>query len=439
MKRIRENSLIKSIPESETIQFVIDSLCPLLFKTRTEAKYFLTILGDNIQRKNNNIIHYIDSKSKHFIRNFNNFCQMWIGQSFYQTFKHKYHDHDYNDCRVITISDFVKVESVWNSIITQIGLDAICVACHYSERYGSSDNYALQYSNDADLINDVFYLKQNTTADIVKAFVSEFLNQRIIADTLTRNTQITWRDMQYLWKNFLEARRLPSFMFFQTFKTQLISSLSQYYNETTDSFIGICSKHLPEIQKFLAYWEETIVVDENEMDFEIEEIIILFRKWCINNNETATNLNNKQILDVISHFYPELEIERDKYVSHIRNTLWDKQLDIQVALENMKNSIREKNGQKNGEKNGEKNEQKNGEKSAQQIGLQTHSDRLQSPSLRNNISIYDAYRFYCKYYSNLNSVNKLIVSKAYFEKYVFDNLSQYIVDSKFLSYEWYML
>jgi hypothetical protein len=418
MRRIRENSLTKSIPESETIQFVIDSLCPLLFKSRTEAKYFLTILGDNISRKNNNIIHYIDAKSKHFIRNFNNFCQMWIGQSFYQTFKHKYHDHDYNDCRVITISDFVKVETVWNSIITQTGLDAICVACHYSERYGSSDNYALQYSNDADLIHDVFYLKQNTTADIVKAFVSDFLNieprnQIISADTLSRNTQVTWRDMQYLWKNFLEARRLPSIMFFQTLKTQLIASLAQYYNETTDSFVGICSKHLPEIQKFLAYWEETIILDENEMDFEIEEIIILFRKWCSTNNETATNLNDKQILDVISYFYPHLEIERDKYVSHIRSTLWDKHLDIQVALDNMKNSIREK--------------------------AQQNSDRVQSPSLRSNISIYDAYRFYCKYYSNLNTVNKLIVSKAYFEKYVFDNLSQYIVDSKFLSYDWYIL
>jgi hypothetical protein len=417
MKRIRENSLIKSIPESETIQFVIDSLCPLLFRSRTETKYFLTILGDNILRKNTNIIHYIDAKSKHFIRNFNNFCQMWIGQNFYQTFKHKYHDHDYNDCRVITISDFVKVETVWNSIITQTGLDAICVACHYSERYGSSDNYAIQYSNDADLIHDVFYLKQNTTADIIKTFVSEYLNieprnQLISTDTLSRNTQITWRDMQYLWKNFLESRRLPSIMFFQTLKTQLVTSLAQYYNEVTDSFIGICSKHLPEIQKFLAYWEETIVVDENEMDFEIEEIIILFRKWCTTNNEQATNLNDKQILDVISYFYPHLEIERDKYVSHIRSTLWDKQLDIQIALDNMKNSIREKNVQSNG---------------------------VQSPSLRSNISIYDAYRFYCKYYSNLSSVNKLIVGKAYFEKYVFDNLSQYIVDSRFLSYEWYQL
>jgi hypothetical protein len=418
MKRIRENSLIKSIPESETIQFVIDSLCPLLFRSRTETKYFLTILGDNILRKNTNIIHYIDAKSKHFIRNFNNFCQMWIGQSFYQTFKHKYHDHDYNDCRVITISDFVKVETVWNSIITQTGLDAICVACHYSERYGSSDNYAIQYSNDGDLINDVFYLKNNTTTDIIKTFVSEFLsieprNQPISMDTISRNTQVTWRDMQYLWKNFLEAKRLPSIMFFQTLKTQLVSSLSQYYNETTDSFIGICSKHLPEIQKFLSYWEETIIVDENEMDFEIEEIIILFRRWCATNNEHATNLNDKQILDVISYFYPHLEIERDKYVSRIRSTLWDKHLDIQVALDNMKNSIREKNGQ--------------------------NSDRVQSPSVRSNISIYDAYRFYCKYYSNLNSLNKLIVGKAYFEKYVFDNLSQYIVDSRFLSYEWYQI
>jgi hypothetical protein len=423
MKRIRENSLIKSIPESETIQYVIDSLYPLLFTSRTEAKYFLTILGDNILRKNNNIIHYIDAKSKHFIRNFNNFCQMWIGQNFYQTFKHKYYDHDYNDCRVITISDFVKVETVWNSIITQSGLDIICVACHYSDRYGSSDNYALQYSNDCELINNVFYLKQNTTNNIVTTFINDFLNveprSTLNIDSLSRNTQITWRDMQYLWKNFLESRKLPSIMFFQTLKTQLITSLSHYYNESTDTFIGICSKHLPEIQKFLAYWEETIIVDENEMNFEIEEIIILFRKWCTTNNEITTNLNDKQILDVISYFYPQLEIERDKYIGCIRSTLWDKQLDIHVALENIKNSIREKNGHVN---QGEIN-----------------NERVKSPSLRSNISIYDAYRYYCKYYSNVNTMNKLIVGKAYFEKYVCDNLSQYIIDSRFLSYEWYSL
>jgi len=401
MKRIRENSLIKTIPESETIQSVLDSLCPVLFTNRSEAKYFLTILGDNILRKNTEIIHYIDVKSKHFIRNFNNFSQMWIGQSFYQTFKHKYHDHDYNDCRVININDFVKSELVYNSIITQNGLNIICVACHYSERYGSSDGFVINYSNDNELINNVFYLKTHEISDIITIFLTEFLDIEINNPSINsdKKTEITWRDMQYLWKNFLESKKLPSIMFLQTLKTNLVSKLSSYYNEQADSFLGICSKHLPEIQKFLAFWEETVVIDDSESDFEIEEIVVLFRMWCVKNKEITTNLNDKQILDLIAYFYPNIDIDDDKFIQRIKNTMWDKQIAIQVALDNMKHS-----------------------------GLST----------RNNRSIYEAYKYYCKFSSNLNnSTTKLIVSKSFFEKYVFDNLSQYIVDSKFISYEWF--
>jgi len=420
MKRIRENSLLKSIPESETIQTVIELLCPILFKTRTEAKYFLTIVGDNILKKHNNNIHYIDVKAKNFIRNFNHLSQMWLGQNFYQTFKHKYHDHDYNDCRIIDINDIIKSENIWNNLISQFGLDILCVACHYSQRYSSSDDYVLNWSNDNDLMNKVFYLKNNSQLAIVNTFVTEYLNievneQPIISDTQYKNTQIKWRDMQYLWKNFLESKKLPSIMFLQTLKTHLIDKLKIYYNETIDSFVGICSKHLPEIQKFLQYWEETILFDENEMDFEIEEVILLFRKWCLLNNEFATNLNDKQILDVISYFYPTTEIEHDKYISKIRSILWDKQMDIQVALDNMRTSIREKISNSN-------------------------SSRVQSPSITNNISIYDAYKYYCKYLSNINEpTNKLIVSKSYFEKYIFDTLPNYIIDSKFISIDWVTL
>jgi hypothetical protein len=420
MKRIRENSLLKSIPESETIQIVIDSLCPILFKSRTEAKYFLTILGDNILKKHNNNVHYIDVKAKHFIRNFNHLCQMWLGQNFYQTFKHKYHDHDYNNCRIIDINEIVKTENVWNNIISQFGLDIICVACHYSQRYSSSDDYVLKWSNDNELIQKVFYLKNNSQQAIVNKFVFEYLNidvndQPSVPDPQYRNTQITWRDMQYLWKNFLESKKLPSIMFLQTLKAHLIDNLKIYYNETTDSFVGICSKHLPEIQKFLQYWEETIIFDENEMDFEIEEVILLFRKWCFLNNEFATSLNDKQILDVISYFYPTIEIEHDKYISKIRSVLWDKHLDIQVSLDDMRNSIREKINS-------------------------ADSNRALSPSITNNVSIYDAYKYYYKYFSNINDAsNKLIVSKSYFEKYILDTMPNYVVDSKFISIEWVIL
>ena len=72
------------------------------------------------------------------------------------------------------------------------------------------------------------------------------------------------------------------------------------------------------------------------------------------------------------------------------NEMWDKQLDIQTALESMKDLLRE---------------------------TQTNADRPLSPSITRNIAIYDAYIFYCKYYANTTEKSRLIVSKAYFEKY----------------------
>ena len=67
MKTIKENSLLDSVPESITIQNVINALYPTLFSTKCAAKYFLTVLGDNMLRKNNNHIHYVPLYSKTFI------------------------------------------------------------------------------------------------------------------------------------------------------------------------------------------------------------------------------------------------------------------------------------------------------------------------------------------------------------------------------------
>ena len=109
MKRIKEKNLLKSIPESDTIQHVLDLLHPALFPTKTEAKYFLTVLGDNIFKKNQNLIHFIHVKSKPFIRELNNFAQIFVGSNLSQTFKHKYHEHDYTNCRLIKINEMIKM------------------------------------------------------------------------------------------------------------------------------------------------------------------------------------------------------------------------------------------------------------------------------------------------------------------------------------------
>ena len=438
MKRIRETSLLQSIPESATIQSVIDSLCPLLFSTRAETKHFLTVLGDNIFRKHSSLIYFVDPDAKFFITQLNHMCQMFIGCNLMQTFKYKYHDHKYEDCRLIKINSNVKHDTTWSQLLNHNVLDVICVACHYSLRYNSADDYLTNYCNDMALPLYVFYMKNMKLDTLLDAFVNVVIDRDekhqqsnlttaqvlpvLNNPTHMRVTQITWKNMQYLWKQYLCDKDLPAVVFLQTLKSMLIERLAPHYNADLDSFVGVCSKMLPAIHTFLQFWEDTMIEDDVETDLEIEEVVILFRKWCEQKNEMVSHLTDKQMLDIIAYYYPSLEIERDKFIARIRCSLWDKQMDIQIALDDMKLYLQ--------------NEYMNNNDSP-------HS-RVSSPAIYRNISVYDAYTYYCKYISTpsvpppMTSRRRQIVSKAYFEKYIFDNYQEYIIDSKFISCDWYV-
>jgi hypothetical protein len=436
MKRIKEHSLLKSIPESDTIQNILHELLSNIFTHKNEAKYFLTILGDNIFKKNTDIIHIIDPKAKPFIRELNNICQFLIGSNLAISFKYKYHDnHDYSNCRLVKINTNIKNECVWVPLINNYMLDLICVACHYSIRFNNSDDYVNNYSSHHLFTQNVFYLKDIQPIDMVNKFIDEYLQitssstnaKNILSNqlftnketdkdkgSLVRATQITWKNMQYLWKKFLDSKELPNIMFLQTLKNLLLERLNDYYNENMDSFIGICSEHLPSIQQFIQFWTETISIDDNEIDFEIDEIIIIFKQWCETKREISSTLNDKQILDLISYYYPDIEIEKDKYICKIKCSLWDKQIDIQVALDNLKDTMRLKY--------------------YTEYNNVSNYERVTSPIDGRNISIYDAYNYYCRFFSTING--KLIVSKSYFEKYIMEILCEYIIDSKYISSDW---
>jgi hypothetical protein len=56
IKQIKDRHLFQSIPDTDTIQSILGMLTPLVFATKNQAKYFLTIIGDNILKKNVNHI-----------------------------------------------------------------------------------------------------------------------------------------------------------------------------------------------------------------------------------------------------------------------------------------------------------------------------------------------------------------------------------------------
>ena len=72
IKQIKTNKLGNGIPESNTIQNIINYLYPVLFKTKSEAKYFLCILGDNILKKTNNKYYISRPEYMIFLNHINN-------------------------------------------------------------------------------------------------------------------------------------------------------------------------------------------------------------------------------------------------------------------------------------------------------------------------------------------------------------------------------
>ena len=389
MKRIKDNHIYQTIPESATIQHVLNSLYPAFFSTKTEAKYFLTILGDNILRKETSLIHIISSSAKTLINNLNMLSQIWFGTNLMQSFKFKYHvEHNYSQIRIL--NSVVGASSI---NLNEIGLDILCVACHYSNRYGNSDNYLVKHSNDDRFINAVLYLKTMTPDILIGLFTCEYIritpsnakittgNGIVLNEIAFKSTQITWKNMLYLWKHFLESKNLPNVVFTNKLKSRLTELFASHYDAEADLFNGINSKFLPSVCKFLQFWDETMVQDESDMvELEVGEVVSIFKFWCENRREAILNISEKQIADLITYFYPDVEIESNKYIYKMRNTLWDKNLDIQMAMDDLKDKM-----------------------------------GIVDTSLNNIVSAYDAYFHYCNY---VNRAKSLLVSKQYFDKFM---------------------
>jgi hypothetical protein len=158
----------------------------------------------------------------------------------------------------------------------------------------------------------------------------------------------------------------------------------------SDAFNGINSKFLPSVCKFLQFWDDTMVPDDSDMiELEVGEITSIFKTWCELYKEPVINISEKQVIDLITHFYPDTDMDSDKYIYKMRNTMWDKNLDIQMAMDDFRDKI-----------------------------------GIYDMSLGDLVSSYDAYVHYCNFVNrakrsngNLGAVS-LLVSKQYFDKYI---------------------
>ena len=408
---IKERSLLNSIPETETIQNVLNVLYPSIFTSKNQAKYFLTIIGDNIFKKNSNHIFLVTPKTKKILNEIDNIAYLSIGYTnITHNFMTKYHEnHSYENCRLLKINESFSLD-LWKDIIKKIGLDLLCISAHYSNRYENSDNY-LNVKADEELKTYSFYLKNNSNTDIVSSFCNNYFTcigptekdkEKDKENNENKQCKIEWKNVHYIWKQFISNMSLPNMIYSNTLKTILKEKYS--YDESSDSFINITSKYLPTESDFIKFWDNTITVvndittsnveDCFDNEFEVDELCALFKYWSKQNKSNETILSNgtisdENVLKILKHFFPNIEIVEDKYVLNITCNLWNKIDDIKKSIMFIYNENK--------------------------LPL---------------ISFDAAYNYYC-IFCNTNSY-KFIVSKRYFEKYFKFYCANHIVYEKFI-------
>ena len=395
IKQIKDRSLFNSIPETDTIQNVLNVLYPSFFSSKNSAKYFLTIIGDNILKKNSNNIFLVSQKMKQFLNELDSVSIGSIGNNtIINNFMTKYHEnHSYENCRLIKINENYS-NNVWRELLKKIGLDLLCVAAHYSKRYENSDKF-IENKSDEELKNYSYYLKNTLQNNIV----NDFCNKYIV--DVSNEFKMDWKNLHFVWKQFLSSHNLPNIIYSNTLKT-LLREKYGLYDDITDSCIGITSKYLPVHSDFIKFWETNIIIETSNSDFsfnnelEIDELSSLFKSWSKQMNTQIMsngNISEDNILKILINFFPNVEIIEEKHVINVSSIMWDKNNDINKSFEYIKEQI----------------------KLDHKLAL---------------ISFDDAYNYYYKF-CNLNSF-KYIVSKRYFEKYLYYKLSEHIVYEKFI-------
>ena len=403
MKKIRENDVLTAIPESSTIQNVIERLYPTIVASKERAKYFLTIIGDLILKKSTSV-YFVTPKLKSFLNELSQLaCRLFNTNSFSNVFKYKFYDHKLSDCRIVDVSEYVwsnpaksfTLTDAWiNYFQHEHAIDLFCVAAHYSSRFGSADNFIMTHSNDIDLNNYTFFLKNNTEDNIINLFIKRFIDIPENSEEYNLNDhKISSKNMMYLWKQYIETERLPNVIFTNNLKGKFREVMN--YDESEDVFVGVTSKLLPNVSRFLLFWKDLIYVDlpeMNEEELEIDELCLLFY------SSTKIHFTDKTMISLIKHYWTNVVIEDNKYLVNCRSKMWDKKKDISHILKQYQDRKQTKGEADEGEE-----------------------------FMIDSVPISELYAFYSKHHKC-----KYVASKRYFERYLHNEYSLYITNTNFI-------
>ena len=293
LKKIKDHSIFHATIDTYMMKRIVQSL-PF---SKDMAQYFLTILGDIILNKRESLIYYIDVSYKPFLKALNQSIYFILNKSFSDAFKHKYHDHNYDSCRVVTgTCPLYEMPDTIRIIITAIT---------YSNKFGNSDGYIA--SNPLD---NAMILHRNTPESLMDLFLSSYMIKE-------EGTSISYKDVYFLWKTFLRKHYLPFVVSQQNFKSYLAPEGDVCMNLTTNIQMDLL--------KIKRFWDKYIVYDD-ENSYELQEIVDMYNK------QEKASITMDTMKEVLTVEYPHINIDTT-IVLNVTCLLWNKSVDIDNAME----------------------------------------------------------------------------------------------------------
>ena len=344
IKKIKERNLFRHlIPETKTIQSVLNCLSPMYFLTKNEAKYFLTCIGDNLLKKQSDQTYYVPSNSKQNLTELDTMCSVITGiNNITSSFVSKYNENvSLVNCRLIRMKNTnITSHEKWIQLLRSDGLNILCTAAYYSNANGCGDNFLEKRE---ELCEYALFLKNNTRENIFELFCKNYLettDEEVVAATpqlLKGKTLMTWKNMQYIWKIFLSDYSIPGVIYSHQLKIMLTGKYT--YDMGIDSFLNVTSRRIPIVSDFMYFWSETMKKCSTTSfvnDYEMDEVSTMFVKFVKDNPAncvTAGRIVEEDIISILTHYYPEIEISENKYILNVDCDMWRKQSELELFLE----------------------------------------------------------------------------------------------------------
>ena len=370
LHQIKERGTSNVIPSSETIQIVLKSLYPLVFETRDEAKYFLTIIGDCLAKKNTHLCYSLPARARGFIEYiihnlvvYTGFVTMNLASSIKYDYLHS--DSDVSNCRVLAVNGSGQ-QLEYNRTNP---LDLLFVAKYYSNRYDNAEIFLSHLPSSSKAQHALVLQQLGDLASIMSWFLDNTVEY-----TSSTDDSVSGYSLGFAWKRFCQKRKIPVLVrpdeLMSTIADCAIllpsNNITRIVRDGVDddsnlNYVMINARlnnsHTLPVSHFLRFWNETMKSksharspsavqdaatattstsnDSEEMDeewqLEIDEIIALYGLWLRQNDLSTTThapLEDSETVAIIKYYLPELEITDRKYIDRVKCTLWDKKNSI---------------------------------------------------------------------------------------------------------------